>query len=489
MKIGIIGAGIAGIAASIRMASQGHEVTVFETNPYPGGKLSEIRMQGYRFDAGPSLFTMPQYVEELFEVAGMDTDAYFQYDRLPIVCKYFWDDGIVLNAYADTEQYLSEVKEKLGVAPKVLEKALKRSAYKYDATASTFLHKSLHKRSTWLTFDVFKAIFKIPFLNIFSTMNVVNEKRLKEPHLVQLFNRYATYNGSSPYKAPGLLNIIPHFEHGFGAFYPHGGMINITKSLYQLAQDKGVRFQMETAVDQIIVRDKQVTGLKVGEWQHNCDVVVSNMDVFHTYRKLLHTQKAPEKTLAQPKSTSALIFYWGMKTQFPELDVHNILFSKDYKTEFEYLTEKKEVYQDPTVYINISQKYCPTDAPEGCENWFTMINVPHNIGQDWEGIIEQARENILTKVSWMLGKDIRPLITCEHILDPSGIEQRTSSHLGALYGTSSNNRMAAFLRHANFSSSVKGLYFCGGSVHPGGGIPLCLLSAKIVGDLINEDHE
>ncbi len=484
MKIGIIGAGIAGMAAAIRLRVQGHEVTVFEANEYPGGKLSEIRMQGYRFDAGPSLFTMPQYVDELFSLAGMKPEAYFKYDKLPIICKYFWDDGVQISAYANTQKYLAEIQEKLGVERKVLLKAFKRSKFKYDATASTFLHKSLHKRATWLTKDVLKAIFKIPFLDIFTSMNEVNEKRLKEPHLIQMFNRYATYNGSSPYKAPGLLNIIPHFEHGIGAFYPEGGMINITNSLYQLAQDIGVRFQMQTKVEEIIVRDKAVTGLKIGEWQHNCDLVISNMDVFHTYRKLLHTQKAPEKTLAQPKSTSALIFYWGMKQQFKELDVHNIFFSKDYKAEFDHLTEKKRVYDDPTVYINISQKYCPSDAPEGGENWFTMINVPHNIGQDWDDIIEQARKNILTKVSWMLGKDIRPHISCEHILDPRGIEERTSSHLGALYGTSSDNRMAAFLRHANFSSAIKGLYFCGGSVHPGGGIPLCLLSAKIVSELI-----
>ena len=489
MKIGIIGAGIAGIAASIRLAVQGHEVTVFEANAYPGGKLSETHLQGYRFDAGPSLFTMPQYVEELFELAEKPIEDYFQYEQLPVVCKYFWEDGVQLNAHADVWKFAAEVKEKLGVSEKVVIRAFADSRYKYAATASTFLHKSLHKKATWLTRDVLKAVFKIPRLDIFRTMNRVNEKRLKEAHLVQLFNRYATYNGSSPYKAPGLLNIIPHFEHGIGAFYPKDGMVSITNSLFKLAQDLNVRFQMETKVDEIIVSEKRVTGIKVGEWQHNFDIVVSNMDMFFTYKKLLHNQKAPEKILRQAKSTSALIFYWGIKEKFPELDVHNIFFSENYKTEFEYLTDRKEVYKDPTVYINITQKYKPDDAPEGCENWFTMINTPHNVAQDWDEIIKQARENIITKISRILNRDIRSLIVCEQILDPRLIEERTASHLGALYGTSSDNRMAAFLRHPNFSKTIKGLYFCGGSVHPGGGIPLCLLSAKIMTELITQVAE
>jgi len=489
MEIGIIGAGIAGIAASIRLAAAGHEVTVFEANEYVGGKLSEVRMQGYRFDAGPSLFTMPHFVEELFEVAGQSMEGKFAYERLPIVCKYFWEDGVQLNAHADVFKFAAEVHEKLGVKEKTIIRAYADSRYKYRATASTFLHKSLHKRSTWLTRDVLKALFKIPRLDIFRTMNSVNKSRLKDPHLVQLFNRYATYNGSSPYKAPGLLNIIPHFEHGIGAFYPKGGMIEITKSLFGLAKSMGVHFQLKTKIDEIIVSKKKATGVKVGEWQHNFDRIVCNMDVFHAYKKLLPKEKAPERTLRQTKSTSALIFYWGMTEKFPELDVHNIFFSDNYELEFEHLTERKTVYDDPTVYINITQKYESGDAPEGGENWFAMINTPHNVGQDWDDIIKEARENIIEKVSRILGRDIRPLIVCEHILDPRLIEEKTSSHLGALYGTSSDNRMAAFLRHPNFSRQIKGLYFVGGSVHPGGGIPLCLLSAKIAVELIGQEGE
>ena len=326
----------------------------------------------------------------------------------------------------------------------------------------------------------------IPGLDLFTSMNAVNRRHLKHPKLVQLFNRFATYNGSNPYKAPGLLSIIPHFEHHIGAFFPRGGMYNITKSIHELAERKGVTFHFNTPVREIIVEEGRAVALQLDEGIATFGRIISNMDVFFTYRKLLPRERHPERTLRQQKSTSALIFYWGIRRQFPELGLHNIFFSEDYQAEFRHL-EEGEIFTDPTVYINITQKYEPGDAPDGCENWFTMINVPYNSGQDWDALIEQSRKQILEKLSRMLKVDIEPLIECEEILEPRTIESKTASHLGALYGTSSNNRMAAFLRHPNFSSRIKGLYFCGGSVHPGGGIPLALLSAKIVDEVMHSE--
>ena len=196
-----------------------------------------------------------------------------------------------------------------------------------------------------------------------------------------------------------------------------------------------------------------------------------------------------EKLLKQEKSSSALIFYWGIQQAFEELALHNVFFSADYNQEFDFIFNKKLVYDDPTVYINITAKLNKNDAPTGCENWFVMINVPNNSGQNWDEIIEKSRKQILEKLSRLLKQDITKLIAHETILDPRSIESKTSSFAGALYGNASNNRYAAFLRHANFSSQIKGLYFCGGSVHPGGGIPLCLNSAKIVAQLIKDDFK
>jgi phytoene dehydrogenase-like protein len=206
--------------------------------------------------------------------------------------------------------------------------------------------------------------------------------------------------------------------------------------------------------------------------------------VYPTYRKLLPSLPAPEKTLHQERSSSALIFYWGINRSFPELELHNILFSADYRQEFDGLFRTFRVTDDPTVYINITSKYEPGDAPEGGENWFVMINVPANRGQDWDDIIVQSRKAVISKINRLLHTSIEPHIVCERILDPRSIELRTGSYQGSLYGTSSNNRFAAFLRHPNFSHRIKNLFFCGGSAHPGGGIPLCLQSGRITADLI-----
>jgi phytoene desaturase len=487
MHIGIIGAGVAGLAASVRLAAQGHTVEVFEANDYPGGKLSAFDLDGYRFDAGPSLFTMPQYVEALFEAAGQPMDPHFAYQREEVACRYFWPDGHRLTAWGDRSEFAKEVEQQLGVAAPRVERFLAQSAIKYRLAGWIFLEKSLHKAATWLRWPVVKAMLRLPSFDLWKSMHAVHKQHFPDsPHLVQLFDRYATYNGSDPYRAPGMLTIIPHFEHNIGVFYPTGGMVRITQSIYELAERSGVRFHFNVPIKKIETTAGRTTGLTTADGQtHAFDAVVSNMDVYYTYKKLLPERRHPERILRQPKSTSALIFYWGIRHNFEQLGLHNIFFSADYATEFSTMA-RGEVSDDPTVYINITSKNTPSDAPAGCENWFVMVNVPADNGQDWDAMIPRIRAQVLAKLSRELGTNVADLVACEAILDPREIDRKTASHRGALYGYSSNNQMAAFLRHANFSRDIKGLYFVGGSVHPGGGIPLCLLSAQITSELIGK---
>lgn len=483
-KVGIIGAGIAGIAAAIRLASKGYSVEVFDANSYPGGKLSEVRLKDYRFDAGPSLFTMPQYVDELFQIAGKRPADYFEYESLAIACRYFYEDGTIINAYTNPQKFAREVKEKLGVEEKIILNHLSHAARIYKAVGKLFLEKSLHKIGNYLSLDTLKALFYLPGIDLYKTLHESNQSRLKHPKLVQLFNRFATYNGSSPYLAPGILNVIPNLEHNIGAYFPKGGMYSITNSLYQLAKDLGVQFHFNQPVTKIVLDKRQISGLEVGNMKIAFDKIVSNADVYPTYKKLLDVEKPPQRVLNQDRSSSALIFYWGIKKEFNQLDLHNIFFSQHYEEEFDYIFNRGQIHPDPTVYINVTSIYNPEDAPAGHQNWFTMINVPPNTGQDWDQMILEARKNIIKKMNRMLGENLEDQIEVEAILEPRTIESKTSSYQGSLYGASHNQMMAAFHRHPNFSQQIKGLYFCGGSVHPGGGIPLCMLSAKIVDEVI-----
>jgi len=489
-KAVIIGAGIAGIATAIRLAVKGYLVEVFEANSYPGGKLSEIELDGYRFDAGPSLLTMPQYIDELFALAGKTPANYFKYQKLDVVCKYFYPDGTKLNAYADTKKFAEEINAQTGEPVASVVNYLANSRDIYSITNHVFLERSLHRLQTYMRWDTLRSIFRFPQIDPFRTMHKANSGSFKDKRMVQFFDRYATYNGSDPYQAPATLNVIPHLEHHFGAYFPNGGMYSITQSLVKLAGELGVKFHYNAEVDEIVIEGKRIKGIKIKDKLIEACLVVSNMDIWFTYKHLLtkHPNLHPQNTLSQERSSSALIFYWGVKKAFPQLDLHNIFFSEDYKAEFDHIWQQQDIYNDPTVYINISSKYKQDDAPAGCENWFVMINVPANNGQNWDKLIAIARNNIQQKLSKILGEDVSQLVICETILDPRSIETKTSSYKGSIYGTSSNNRFAAFLRHANRSSKVEGLYFCGGSVHPGGGIPLCLLSAKIVAGLTPTPH-
>lgn len=480
----IIGSGVAGISTAIRLCIAGFDVEVFEANDYPGGKLSEIRLGKYRFDAGPSLFTMPQFVDELFVLSGKDPRDFFNYKQKSVVCKYFFDDGTHFTAFADPEKYAANAAEIFNVEKKTVLKYFRNAKKKYDLTAPLFLEKSLHQLGTYLNIDTLKAITQIGALGVFSTLNEHNKSYFKDERLQQLFNRYATYNGSSPFLTPGIMSMIPHLEQHFGTFAPAGGMISITNALHRLAVEIGVTFNFGNKVEKIIIQHSASKGLIVDGQEVHGDLVVSNMDIVPTYRKLLKEQIAPEKTLKQERSSSALIFYWGVKKSFPNLDLHNILFSSDYKKEFEQIFVENRIPDDPTVYINIGSKDEASDAPKNCENWFVMINVPGNKGQDWDTWIPKARRSVVERINKALKINIEDYIEEEALLDPRSIESRTQSFQGSLYGAASNNKFAAFVRHPNFSSELKDLYFCGGSVHPGGGIPLALLSGKITSDII-----
>ena len=479
----VVGAGIAGIASAIRWARKGYAVQVFEANSYPGGKLSEFQLGEYRFDAGPSLFTLPFLVDELFTLCGENPRDHFNYLKKTEECRYFWDDGTRLIAHSDPAAFAEEAQRVLGEPAGNVRAHLDLARRQYEATKGLFLERSLHKASTYLRRDALPALAALPSLKLTQTMHQVHAQRFRSPKMVQLFDRFATYNGSTPYQAPGTLAMIPHLEFGFGTFVPYGGMVAITNSLVALAQRQGVVFHYGKGVERIRVQGRRATGLVVQGADVSADVVISNMDVTPTYRRLMPDLPAPEKTLAQERSSSAFIFYWGLRREFPELDLHNILFANDYEAEFRDLFERKVLHDDPTVYVHITSKDLEGEAPAGGENWFVMINAPANYGQDWVALRAQARSAILAKIQRALGVDIEPFIEVEDLLDPPTIEARTGSDRGALYGASSNNAMAAFLRHPNFHRQIPNLYFVGGSAHPGGGIPLCLLSAKIAANL------
>lgn len=477
----VIGSGIGGLASAIRLARRGVNVRVYEASEKPGGKISERYFADFRFDAGPSLFTLPELVFEL-----LDDDLTFPVEKLEIITKYFYPDGTQLSSFGDVSKLSAEVEEKLKVPAQKVTNYLKKASTVYDLTADLFIFGSFHRLKNLMNLKALKTLLNSGKLQAFRSLHDFNTRELGEQRLVQLFDRYATYNGSNPYQTPATLSVISHLEHNMGAFIPEGGMYQVTDSLVKQALRLGVEFHFNQAVRKVETENGAAKGVWLDSGFAPAEIVVSDVDIHRFYSTLMPDRKRLAKITKEERSSSALIFYWGMKGIFPELDVHNIFFSGDYQEEFRHIFQIKEVYSDPTVYIYISSKYNKTDAPEGCENWFVMINAPADVGQNWDEFIERSRFNILEKLERMLGRELMYNIVNEEVMSPPELFKQTGSVNGSLYGSSSNSRYASFNRHANFRSDVEGLYFVGGSVHPGGGIPLCLSSAKIVDGLVSE---
>lgn len=480
-KAVVIGSGIAGLAVAIRLAHKGYNVSVYEKNNTYGGKLDTFNINGFRFDMGPSLFTMPQYFENLFSEVGYQFSDFVSYEKLNASCKYFFDDGKQFTFYQDKKILKKELNRVFSGDENNVIKYLKQSETLYENSGALFIENSLHKLNTYFSF---KAIKSLPYLLSFensSSLHKKNKKYLSSKQLIQLFDRYATYNGSSPYKTPGMMSMIPHLEQNIGTFFPKGGMRSLVDALYNLALKLNVNFNFNQEVSHLHTKGNFVESIKVNNELLTADLFVSNMDVALTYQKLLKDLKTFNKEIKQERTSSGVVFYWGIKEEFDNLDLHNILFSADYEKEFKQIFVEDKFPEDPTIYINITSKYEKSDAPVGMENWFVMVNVPSSFNYT-ELEIASLKELVVKKITKQFNKNISSLIISEEILHPKKIANNTNAYLGALYGTASNSVISAFNRHSNFSSKFKNLYFVGGTVHPGGGIPLCLNSAKIVVD-------
>ncbi len=495
-RAAIVGAGLGGLSAAIRLACRGWEVDVFDQQAGPGGKAFSRWIAGaggsrYRFDTGPSLLTMTEVFEQLFAEAGESMEQWLRPIRLPIICRYVFSDGTVVNAWADARRFAEEIGSRTTDTPDAVLRYLAHCRSIYEKAGWLFLWKSVREPSSYMDRRALAALLNPAGLDALRTMHAANRSFFRDPRTIQLFDRYATYNGSSPFRAPATLNIIPWVEYGLGGYAVEGGIYSIPLALERLARKAGARFHYHARVERILLARRRVGGVSVRDADaghtatHESDIVVSNADVQATYEML----RDPEARLARryrglEPSSSALVFLWGVRAPCDELEVNNIFFSSDYEAEFRDLFERRLCPSDPTVYLNITSRVTPGDAPAGAGNWFVLVNAPPAAGQDWSRERDRTRKAALRRVAAALGRPVDGDIECEEIVTPPDIEEATGSRGGSLYGISSNSRTAAFLRHPNRSSRHHGLYVCGGSAHPGGGMPLAILSGKIASELV-----
>ena len=495
-RAGIVGAGIGGLSAAALLAKAGWQVDVYDRLPYLGGKAGSRKLGAYRFDTGPSLFTMPWVFQDFFSSLGERMEDRLRPIPLEPICKYFYHDGTRLSSYSDTSRFGKEIERTTHSTKDELEKYLRGSSGIWNVAGELFLKHSLHEPSTYLSKNGIRSILGLPVIDPFHTLHEANTRAFADPRIVQLFDRYATYNGSSPYKTPATMRIVPHVEYQWGGWSVEGGIVSVPRAIGAAAIAAGANIVLDTEVQRITTRDGMVSGLQVAGVYVPYDVVVSNADVLSTWRNLLDQSEAPEAQAYErlEPSSSGLVFLWGIKRSFPELITNNIFFSSDYRSEFSGIfgpeNSSSPFGEDPTIYINITSKTEPSDAPAAGENWFVLINTPRNTGQDWATIAARIKNVVLKRLSTELRTDVGALIEEELIMTPADIERDTGSTYGSLYGIASNDRMSSFMRHPNRSRRIQGLYLAGGSAHPGGGMPLALLSGTIAAQLAlrHENH-
>lgn len=486
-SVGVIGGGLGGLTTALRLAKKGFKVSLYEKNKNLGGKMNQVIHDDYRFDTGPSLLTMPFVIDELFHYIGLDRKHYLDFEPIDPVCRYFWDDGTQLNAYTELDKMrraITAISEEDAFRYKDF---LLYSHKIWELTSDIFLYTPIHEIRKLLNQSTLKKILKIKQIDPFRTLHQGVNQFFKNPKVIQIFDRYATYNGSDPYRAPATLNIIPYVEYVLGSFYIKGGMYRLIDEIERLCKTANIENHTETTVEKILHESGKIKGIQVNTEKIQFDYIVCNNDVVTSYSNLIDGFKKSRRKLNRLEpSLSGATFLWGVKGKHKNLAHHNIFFSKNYKNEFECLFNSKTIPDDPTVYVAITSKSDVLHAPTDSENWFVLCNTPylHN-NWNWQESYMNLRKTVLNKLK-RSGFDIESNIEFEHIFSPEDISKLYNSNKGSIYGISSNSRWSAFHRPANRNRDIDGLYFVGGSAHPGGGIPLVMLSAKITTDLILE---
>ena len=483
----IIGAGLGGLSAACRLAKSGFDVTVLEKNERVGGKVNFVENNGYKFDTGASLLTMKHVFEDLFDFCGASIEDYLKLEKLEPICRYFWSDKTQFNASQNLEKTESEIKKIAAEDAGNFRKYLADSLAKYEIAERTFLAKSLNELPELLKAKNLPDLLKISTLK---TLDKHNRTYFKSAKMRQLFNRFATYNGSSPYQTPATFALIPFVEFGLGAWYAKGGIYEIPKALEKLATQLSVKFRFNQEVEKIEVENGKATGVKLknGEILES-DAVITNADAIETYRNLIdenerkiYTDKKLEKI--EP-SCSGFVLLLGVKKKFPQLAHHNIFFSDNYKAEFEAIFREKRPAMNPTIYVCASSITDETQAPKNGENLFILINAPYtNSATNWKNEAKSYRDSIIKKLENFGLQGLEKSIEFEQIITPEDFERKYFANRGSIYGVSSNGILSAFMRVPNMAKDIENLYFVGGTTHPGGGMPLVLLSGKMACELI-----
>lgn len=478
----IIGGGLGGLAVAVRLAAQGLRVTVCERSGSFGGKMNSWSEQGFRFDTGPSLITMPWIFAELFEAAGSRIEDHLEVIPVHPISEYIYPDGTRFAYSASMPEWLETVKQLDRRDVDGFLKFLRLGSQLYEVSKETFLRR---RPFDWPRGADGKVLRHMPWRYGWGNYHKTVVSHFRSPKLQQLYDRYPTYVGSSPYESPATLAVIPYIEYSFGGWYIKGGLYKLVESLVELAGRQGITMLLNSPVSGIEREGNRVTGVRLEDGAKlDAEVVVMNGDASFA-PGMLGDRAAGQGLAPRERSMSGFVMLLGVRRTMPELHHHAIYFSESYEREFSQLFGERKFPDDPTIYVNAPSRSDRSLAPGEGESLFVMANAPANDHDEWdERQIAEAKRRVFARLRASGFPEIEQDVVVEDIWTPKKISSRYMMPGGAIYGTHSHGWRHAFLRPGNKDRKCQGLYFVGGSTHPGGGTPTVLLSAQITSELI-----
>jgi diapolycopene oxygenase len=492
----IIGSGLAGLSAAVVLAARGHSVSVFEKNPWLGGKAAQLAEGGFRFDMGPTILIQPSVLRRIFSEAKRNLEDYLDMVRLDPAWRCFFEDGTILDLTDSTEEMAATFNQiKPGMGAKYAD-FLALSEKLHEISNNFFFWKPVGSMMDTLdvkgAFDI-KVLKDVMQMRLGKSVSGVIREHISDPNAAQMLDHFVQYVGSSPDNSPAILCAIGHMQTSEGIWYPKGGTRAIPEALIKLGRELGVQYRTSADVSQITTHENKVTGLTLTTGEHfGFDAIVSNEDAVRTYRELLpreHGTHFNNKREYEP-ACSGVVLYLGLNKRYDHLAHHDFVFSRDPHEEFHHIYDLGEPAPDPTCYLASTTGTESETAPPGGDALYVLVHTPYlRPHHDWKVMFPAYRQVILDKLKRTAGlHDIEDRIVFEHALTPQDIHDRYRVLNGAIYGLSSHGLYQGAFKPSNVSREIEGLYLAGGAAHPGPGMPMVMMSGWIAADALDRTH-
>lgn len=488
-KAAVIGSGFGGLALAIRLQAKGFETTIFEKLDQPGGRASVFHDNGFTFDAGPTVITVPQTLQELFEICGRRMEDYVE--LLPVTPFYrlFWEDGYQFDYTNDQALIAEQIKKKSPQDVAGYGQFLKYAEEVYKEGYVKLAHVPF---LNWAS--MVRAAPQLLRLKAYRSVYATVSSYIKDPHLRQAFSFHSLLVGGNPFTTSSIYTLIHYLEREWGVFFPVGGTGALVKAMVRLFEEMGGRVELNAEVERIETIDGRTSGLRLKNGRrHSCDAVASNAEVMHTYGKLLGHEPRLEgrrKSLSAMKySMSLFLIYFGTKKKYPGLAHHNIIFGPRYRELLKDIFKRQKLAEDFSLYLHAPSVSDPTLAPPGHECFYVLSPVPHleSGNVDWKSEGSKYADRILNYLDERYLPGLRENLVTKRIFTPEDFKDRLNSHLGAAFSLEPLLTQSAFFRAHNRDSAVRGLYLVGAGTHPGAGVPGVLNSAKATAGLMIDD--